>query len=1370
MLTKVLSVVCVLVVLSGALLAEDVVVEFEDIGIVSSNGTNRDKRTIGVVLRNVADLFGYDVQKRPTVIPPSMAPAAAPAPAPAAAPAPPAMGAMAMAPMAPPMAMNRKVPAIVPLLPPAPPLPVLPPPVTFPPILQEQVRKTFNINFNWNKSVGGAQQPVAPPKPVAAAPAPAQPPAAAPQPPPKPAAPAPAQPASVPEGPLASGPKRPVTKAQLYTEYEYLYPPLGTAPPAPKYVKKQYDYRYGPIKTVTNYNDEPEPSHDAPLNEKEEVIHDENYEDYDNRFNSNEDVLASPEAGRKEQYKNNVRNFWENNRWALHDSGYKYIAPETQQQQQQQNFQQDYPKEILTVKESNYYKPLQPLKKVKFQDYYVTQAVQPKRPAQPLPTQDISQFKKYYVQSSVPKLDLPPVQLVNQPPSTVRTHDDGRTISQADLNKIVQQLVKLTQQAKKQENAAPPATTSKPEVLSKYEEYNLPSTKEYYPSSTEVAYVSPFNPRQKKLEKEHSVVNKKAVSNKYKEEKVQPTVVEHDYNIFNTVTGNEIPYDERKFEDFKAKHGYYSPIEAEIPKPTEKDNSGEVFTKENLSNSADDSTEKQQESKSSQEEDSSSSTKEPIDDDYVANIRKPQNTQTQEHIETTTDDKARIQNVKEPIYDGYNEYEEQNDAPAPTSSQSNESAEEEDEEEKQNTAREEEDDEQDEEEAPQRQQYYHRDYDYPAPKNSRNEDTEEGDYDENSEEESRVNERVKQIISVEPKPVETDIVPKPTYQYFTFKNRKILQFDDSQEKSETQKQEKKATRTTVSPDYEDFSYKPGSTLALAEEAQATEEKEEEEEEEEIQRRPPPTFVTQRVPDYEQVKNSIKKKKSRGRARPKPAKKEENRGRLDKPQNDAPVKSPVQELREQNVFTYAPTNPFVDQASRVGQETKDAKAEKQKVKQNKKNEKDVEPVKYVELSEFLERYDDFDYLRDIERLKGEAEGEDAESSKLHPYVFKDKQNTQESRLREVRSGKAENQSEETTTEGSKYFDNYQIFKDFFRTRSDSHEEDDDDEEDKSEEETKKASPSSGLARLYHDFDYTRKPDLFAQTTTESGEHDDSKEKKESSSDNHNNFNFFTRHDKDKKDSEKADKHKEEESKKSDNPYSIATGFNISHYTDPNIPDIPDFILEEERREEEAAKLRLANAKARPGFRKVKKVRKRPGGPRSGGPQAVSIVPVNVATTNIDSRLIPSLPNAAFKPLGSKADKHRNAASSQKIETLYSGLQPNQLHELSKADKILPLTIPFDYDYSGSEIVKKIVAAQRRKREAPTTEVEAFTYVPNAYDKDFTYTIPEPVPQSYEQLEKKEHSDDEPLSEKAKVFTSEEGKLKGHIRADEDSTSF
>lgn len=74
--SKVCVLVCVLIIISSVLSQRVPAVSVYD---------DRDKRTVGTVLRNVADLFGYDVQKRPTVIPPA-APAggAAPAPAPAA--------------------------------------------------------------------------------------------------------------------------------------------------------------------------------------------------------------------------------------------------------------------------------------------------------------------------------------------------------------------------------------------------------------------------------------------------------------------------------------------------------------------------------------------------------------------------------------------------------------------------------------------------------------------------------------------------------------------------------------------------------------------------------------------------------------------------------------------------------------------------------------------------------------------------------------------------------------------------------------------------------------------------------------------------------------------------------------------------------------------------------------------------------------------------------------------------------------------------------------------------------------------------------------------------------------------------------------
>lgn len=84
--------------------------------------------------------------------------------------------------------------------------------------------------------------------------------------------------------------------------------------------------------------------------------------------------------------------------------------------------------------------------------------------------------------------------------------------------------------------------------------------------------------------------------------------------------------------------------------------------------------------------------------------------------------------------------------------------------------------------------------------------------------------------------------------------------------------------------------------------------------------------------------------------------------------------------------------------------------------------------------------------------------------------------------------------------------------------------------------------------------------------------------------------------------------------------------------------------------------------------------------------------------------------------------------------------------------------------------RVPAAGVRRSRRQVSEAEAFTYVPDKYDRDFSYTVPEPAPQKYEHLEQKDHPDDEPLSEKAKVYTSEEGKLRGHIRADEDSTLF
>lgn len=67
---KVFGVFCVFILISYFVTAAD------DDDMIWPQGP-RDRRTIDTVLRGVADIFGYDVQRRPTAIPPPMAPAPA---------------------------------------------------------------------------------------------------------------------------------------------------------------------------------------------------------------------------------------------------------------------------------------------------------------------------------------------------------------------------------------------------------------------------------------------------------------------------------------------------------------------------------------------------------------------------------------------------------------------------------------------------------------------------------------------------------------------------------------------------------------------------------------------------------------------------------------------------------------------------------------------------------------------------------------------------------------------------------------------------------------------------------------------------------------------------------------------------------------------------------------------------------------------------------------------------------------------------------------------------------------------------------------------------------------------------------------------
>lgn len=255
----------------------------------SVNPHVRSKRTIGVVLKNVGDLFGFDVFRRPAAV------AAAPAGT-----------------------------------------------------SSENLRKSFTININWNKNRTNANVPAAAPaaapapapaaRPAPAAPAagstPAAKPAAGPAPAAAPAsgaspaaaaaptpvatsaaAPAPAAPAA---GPAPSGaaaapasgpttprkPSGPPTKAQLYVEY---VDSNGNAREARE--EEEDD------------DDEDRPKRiQIGLPDYSSVDYNEVKRDLANQGNN--DVDHS-----KEKFKQEFNNFWESSPWTL-EHGYKFIIPQ----------------------------------------------------------------------------------------------------------------------------------------------------------------------------------------------------------------------------------------------------------------------------------------------------------------------------------------------------------------------------------------------------------------------------------------------------------------------------------------------------------------------------------------------------------------------------------------------------------------------------------------------------------------------------------------------------------------------------------------------------------------------------------------------------------------------------------------------------------------------------------------------------------------------------------------------------------------------------------------------------------------------------------------------------------------------------------
>lgn len=308
MTTKVLF--CVLLVFAASCAcAED----------VPEENQKRDKRTLDLVLRSVADVFGYDIQKRPTVIPP-------PPPAPAKSTVfPPPVAPLPRTPQKP-----VKKPLPIPKLPPVPrskpvplpkpapapkPAPVpkpappakpvqapKPAPAAAPPLLTESVRKTFNINFNWDRNRKPVPAPAPAPKSIpapVAAPAPVPVPASAPQPPKQIPPPAPASPGR---------------KPQLYHDYN------SENPNNEGYRNVDYDY--------------PDYVHTLPYKNP-----DSNYELYETRP---EAVEANDYEESKDRFKDSIRTFWEQSPWITNQHGQKFIvAPQEQSQEAQQEARQE---------------------------------------------------------------------------------------------------------------------------------------------------------------------------------------------------------------------------------------------------------------------------------------------------------------------------------------------------------------------------------------------------------------------------------------------------------------------------------------------------------------------------------------------------------------------------------------------------------------------------------------------------------------------------------------------------------------------------------------------------------------------------------------------------------------------------------------------------------------------------------------------------------------------------------------------------------------------------------------------------------------------------------------------------------------------
>lgn len=289
----------------------------------------RDKRTLDIILKALAETLGYNVAKRPMPMPlpkpaagprsgvnPAMAPAA---PAPKSPPPPPKIP--------PPPPPAPKAPAPAPRLPPpkapVPPMPKAPaPPMkmaappqqagplakarfpTVPPLLTETIQKMFNINFNWNKNA----QPLAVPAPAPQVPVPAP---KAPAPAPKAPVPAPA-----PKAPVPSAPKSTAAPGKiLYYDYDE---PHNT----PFVVSlRDYDGYY-------NYDSDNAQQEQPLQEEKQELQQQQPREEEQNQNIQNEEQKENVQPnGDTEQlqdkqiddYQKSVQNFWATSPWNNHN-------------------------------------------------------------------------------------------------------------------------------------------------------------------------------------------------------------------------------------------------------------------------------------------------------------------------------------------------------------------------------------------------------------------------------------------------------------------------------------------------------------------------------------------------------------------------------------------------------------------------------------------------------------------------------------------------------------------------------------------------------------------------------------------------------------------------------------------------------------------------------------------------------------------------------------------------------------------------------------------------------------------------------------------------------------------------------------------